>query len=174
MKRIRQREQLATLADTLGVRPDWHEPDEQEVTATMYGSHFDNAGFWGDEPWASSNDRGEITEQYVVLRQAGTPVAAVNLATLFAWAADVSAGDDLRYVCQVRDDLIRSEMELIEETHELRAEAKNVRLRLDSLTTRYGALLARLDEATRDVALGCWEEHLYEVRRILDEEQESR
>lgn len=87
MKRIRSRDELRELASELGVRRDWHEPDEQEVTATTHGVSFDNAGFWG-ETFRSSFDGREFTEQYVVLHKGGTPVAAVNLATLFAWAAE--------------------------------------------------------------------------------------
>lgn len=83
--RIRDRAQLVALAEKLGVRPDWHEPDEQEVTATTHGIGFDNAGFWGKE-YRSSYDGREFTEQYVILHKEGSPVAAVNLATLFAWA----------------------------------------------------------------------------------------
>lgn len=95
MKLITTRVELVALARGLGVRPDWHEPDEQGVSARVFGQGFDNAmppGLWmgnieqGQEPHA---------EQYVVLYQAQEdaefqtdpePVAAVNLATLFAWA----------------------------------------------------------------------------------------
>lgn len=83
MQRITERADLIALAQTPRVRPDWHEPGEQEVTAT-----FDNAGFWGEpgETYKSSFDGTEFTEQYVTLHKDGVPVAAVNLATLFAWA----------------------------------------------------------------------------------------
>ena len=85
MKRITRRWELKELANELGVRPNWHEPDEQEVTASTHGVSFDNAGFWGQE-YRSSFDGAEYTEQYVILHKDGEPVAAVNLATLFAWA----------------------------------------------------------------------------------------
>ena len=87
-KRITTRADLVTLARDLGVRPDWHEPDEQEVTATTEGVSFDNAGFWpkssesSDYPYHPS-----IIEMSVTLSKGGKPVAVVNLATLFAWAA---------------------------------------------------------------------------------------
>lgn len=84
MKRITCRADLVTLAAELGVRHDWHEPDEQEVTATTHGKTFDNAGFWGK---TFAVDGYEFTEQYVTLYKAGVAVAVVNLATLFAWAA---------------------------------------------------------------------------------------
>jgi len=85
MKLIKTQDELVELAERLGVRSDWHEPDEQAVTATAHGVSFDNAGFWG-EPFRSSYDGKEFTELYVTLSQDGEEVAAVNLATLFAWA----------------------------------------------------------------------------------------
>lgn len=99
MKRITTRAQLVELADELGVRPDWHEPDwhepdEQEVNALVFGKSFDNAGFWGHH--LDHNDSEEI---YVVLYhmtsmgKIWTPIAAVNLATLFAWATGYDSDD---------------------------------------------------------------------------------
>lgn len=85
IRQIYSRAQLVELAEDLGVRPDWHEPDEQEVTATTHGVSFDNAGLWGKE-YRSSFDGQEFTEQYVILYKNGSPAASVNLATLFAWA----------------------------------------------------------------------------------------
>ena len=82
---IRKRSQLLELAKELGVRPDWHEPDEQEVTATTHGVSFDNAGFW-DKTYRSTVDNYNYTERHVTLYKDGKPVAKVNLATLFAWA----------------------------------------------------------------------------------------
>lgn len=81
MKRITARADLTTLEHELGVRPDWHEPDEQDVTVEVHGNNFDNAGFW---PVGTPTG---IVEQHVIIKQAGKPVAVVNLATLFAWAA---------------------------------------------------------------------------------------
>ena len=71
--------------ELLGVRPDWHEPDEQGLTATTHGVSFDNAGFWGQE-YRGGMSGTEFTEQYVTLHRDSQPVAHVNLATLFAWA----------------------------------------------------------------------------------------
>ena len=85
--RVTERGQLSKVATFLGVRDDWHEPDEYEVTAEVRGTTFDNAGLWGETrprdpflPWVSSE------ELHVVLKQDGEPVAEVNLADLFAWA----------------------------------------------------------------------------------------
>lgn len=90
--RISTRAELIALAAKLGVRPDWHEPDEQEVTAQVHGASFDNAGFWGGEDRKFRLASPDLhfspgsEELWVELRQDGEPVGEVNLATLFAWA----------------------------------------------------------------------------------------
>lgn len=81
IRRINSTLQLQELAVELGVRFDWHEPDEQEVCARVFGSSFDNAGFWGE----GTDDRPHA-EMWVRLYQHDEPVADVNLATLFAMA----------------------------------------------------------------------------------------
>ena len=83
MERIISRARFIALAGELGVRMDWHEPSEQKVTAKIRGVSFDNAGTW---PHDGSTPR-EIVEMYVILQQDGEDVAAVNLATLCAWAS---------------------------------------------------------------------------------------
>lgn len=80
MRRIRTQAELIDLARELGVRPDWHEPDEQGLTACTAGTSFDNAGFW------PTSEADYTVEQHVILYKNGEAVAAVNLATLFAWA----------------------------------------------------------------------------------------
>lgn len=90
---LTERSELIALARELRVRPDWHEPDEQGLTAEVFGSSFDNAGFW-----PSSEQAGSCAlEQHVILYRATEPgddlgkrepVAAVNLATLLAWASE--------------------------------------------------------------------------------------
>lgn len=86
-KRIDEARQLRRLARELGVRSDWHEPDEQGLTVKVHGDDFDNAGFWGHR------DRGELftfgagrQEIWVELFKDGEPVAEINLATLLAMA----------------------------------------------------------------------------------------
>lgn len=87
IERISQKQQLQRLAAKLGVRPNWHEPDEQEVTARVFGVSFDNAGFWGEGHGANGRiSAADAEEMWVRLYQDGTPVADVNLATLFAIA----------------------------------------------------------------------------------------
>jgi hypothetical protein len=77
---ISTRRDLQALAHQLRVRPNWHEPDEQEVTAECVGNTFDNAGSWPERT------SGGTCEMHVYVRQNGTDVAVVNLATLFSWA----------------------------------------------------------------------------------------
>lgn len=79
--RIDNRDELIAVADILGVRPDWHEPDEQDVIAVVYGESFDNAG-----TWPLNDHNSEYCEIYVDLFKNGVLVAQVNLATLFAMA----------------------------------------------------------------------------------------
>lgn len=97
MKRINSREELAAFARRMGLRADWHEPDEQEITARVEGASFDNAGFY--PPAACPELDARAQEMCVVFSRTepdsrsytGTrPVedlAVVNLATLCAWAA---------------------------------------------------------------------------------------
>jgi hypothetical protein len=84
MKRITNKAEFVELAKELGVRSDWHEPDEQEVTAHVWGTSFDNAGTW---PHDESGIDPVAVEKYVMIYQHGEAVAVVNLATLCAWAS---------------------------------------------------------------------------------------
>ncbi len=87
MIQINNRNDLRKVAKALQVREDWHEPDEQSLTAEVKGTVFDNAGFWGpgfDSPIALIS--GSSREMSVVIKQNGMPMAEVNLATLLALA----------------------------------------------------------------------------------------
>jgi hypothetical protein len=85
--RVTTRKQLENIAAVLGVRPDWHEPDEQQVTIQVHGTDFDNAGFWGHDPRGELATYGEGRQElWIELSRDGKPVAEVNLATLLAWA----------------------------------------------------------------------------------------
>lgn len=86
LRKIQTRDEFIELSKELGVRADWHEPDEQEVDVRVYGRSFDNAGFWPLQ--AGRPMPGEIVERYIVFRKEDKPVAAVNLATLCAWASE--------------------------------------------------------------------------------------
>lgn len=88
--RITTRAQLRALRNELGVG-DWHEPDQVDVHAVVFGRDFDNAGTWPYDPtrpedWAVGSLDSEALEMYVELRKDQVPVAHVNLATLFHWA----------------------------------------------------------------------------------------
>lgn len=94
MRKITTRAELVKLARELGVRPDWHEPDEQDLHATVVGKSFDNADFWGLDPRDPKSGGPEV-ELHVILWHGELVdglwkkhqiVATVNLATLFAWA----------------------------------------------------------------------------------------
>jgi hypothetical protein len=82
--RINSQSELAELAVQFGTRPDWHEPDEQGLTAHVFGFSFDNAGSWGQ---AAQHMTEASRELWVRLYKDNVPVADVNLATLFSWAA---------------------------------------------------------------------------------------
>jgi hypothetical protein len=98
VRRITTRSEFVNFSRDMGVRPDWHEPDEQELTARVEGRplDFDNAGFW---PASESYHAGEFdqhTELHVIFSRKetdeqgaarrGPDLACVNLATLCAWA----------------------------------------------------------------------------------------
>lgn len=80
MKEIHERAELLEVASQFQLG-DFHEPDAVNITAEFAGTIFDNAGYWPNPGHFS-----ETTEMHVILKYKGEPVAAVNLATLFAWA----------------------------------------------------------------------------------------
>lgn len=92
MRQIHTREQFQEFGREIGMRHDWHEPDERDITARVEGMSFDNAG-----TWPTQLGLPEIaTELHVIFSRsevkAGVRIptedlAAVNLATLCAWAA---------------------------------------------------------------------------------------
>lgn len=98
MRKINTRDELVELARELGVRSDWHEPDEQRLTARVHGTSFDNAMDIG-EWYGWGSDGVPNAELHVILYRVPSfsdagdtpdvPLAAVNLADLFAWATDL-------------------------------------------------------------------------------------
>lgn len=90
LKRISTRADLTALASELGVRPDWHEPDERGVTALVSGHVLDNAGFWGVGGTGSiPSAYQELWVTIMVKENEGVEpraVAEVNLAMLLAWS----------------------------------------------------------------------------------------
>ena len=93
MKLINSAKELNELAKELGVRLDWHEPDEQEVNVRIIGSHLDNA--MGADP--DADEKVDVShypdgtlhwgEYNVVITKEGKDVAVVNLAELLAWGS---------------------------------------------------------------------------------------
>lgn len=63
---------LRAVRETCGVGDDWHEPDNQGVTAKIEGRKFDNAGI--------------PSEMVLVIQQEGKEVARVNVASICSWA----------------------------------------------------------------------------------------
>jgi hypothetical protein len=118
---LRHRSELVALAAELGVRPDWHEPDEQDLTARVEGTplNFDNAmgpGDWYGVMRAGDQPRAEL---HVILSRReveggeakrGEDIATVNLATLFAWACE--HGEDSEEVAALRRRVLQLEHRL--------------------------------------------------------------
>lgn len=77
-------EHMADLAHDLGVRPDWHEPDNQGVGARIRGNHLDNAMGSTISDIGEDNTSGEFN---IVITHDGEDVAVINLANLLAWAS---------------------------------------------------------------------------------------
>ncbi len=102
LKTITSEKALKALAEELGVRPDWHEPDEQGVTVEIRGVNFDNAGFWGAREEAallSAVGKGAFAqlnsiEMYAIIYKDEKPVAEVNLAELFSWACGYKENEE--------------------------------------------------------------------------------
>lgn len=114
IKRINTKADLKTLAQELGVRNDWHEPDEQGLDVVCFGGSFDNCGHWGLEHLSRREyesrarllkagntntvedygieDPERFVEVFVVLYKEGRAIAEINLATLFAFACDTHSG----------------------------------------------------------------------------------
>ena len=94
---ITDRRDFARLATQLRVRPSWHEPDEQGLTARVDGRTFDNAGL-PDELTVTLSviDDSECDDgcEYACRNHSVTrDVARVSLATLCAWAAGYTERD---------------------------------------------------------------------------------
>lgn len=96
MKKIMTRQELVDLAAELKVRPDWHEPDEQGITARVFGDNFDNAmgpGYYYGTP---PDEHCELTVELCRFEYddhgqpvVGEPIAQINLATLLGWASEL-------------------------------------------------------------------------------------
>lgn len=66
-----------------GMRPDWHEPDEQDVTAEVIGDHLDNA--YEEQVLVECIDTPpDIAQELVIELRCGSDRERFNLATLMA------------------------------------------------------------------------------------------
>lgn len=84
-------EMLEMVRTTHGVRIDWHEPDNQDISAYVIGNHLDNA-------MGATVDRncGELNVIFVKREWSDRsfensvfrPVAVANLATILSWVTD--------------------------------------------------------------------------------------
>jgi hypothetical protein len=81
---VSTRDKLRSFAEKYGLREDWHEPDEQEVSAVVRGRKLDNA--YGDEGSALYWPDEAPYEKVVVLKVGREEVLQVNLATILALA----------------------------------------------------------------------------------------
>lgn len=84
MKHINTKEEFEQFSLDQGVRPDWHEPDEQRLTARVTGTHLDNA--MGADPYRNCGEMVVIFERLYPEPTENTQVASVNLASLLSWA----------------------------------------------------------------------------------------
>lgn len=88
LDRIQDPNALERFRRAYSLTPDWHEPDNQGVTAYVVGNHLDNA-------MGSTVDHNHGELQVVLCREQNyseeqghvfLPIAVVNLATLLSWA----------------------------------------------------------------------------------------
>ena len=148
MEKIISRDELVALARRLGVRADWHKPDDRGVAAQVEGDCFDDTGFWPTEDWSYSTP--ESVEMHVIISKNGEDVAAVNLATLLAWAS--WPGDDANVVTvrtsseRYTDDVESFWRAKIAE--EIRQQA--VKLRWECDTSSVGNALASIVDSVAD------------------------
>lgn len=79
-KGVMHAHELTEWADTHKLSTDWHEPDNNLVSARVVGDHLDNA-----KGHAITMNEG-FQEYVVILAVDGKDSARVNLADLLAWA----------------------------------------------------------------------------------------
>lgn len=87
---IREPYDLMMFRNQHGVREDWHEPDNQNISARIIGRHLDNA--MGSTTRHEHTDWGGefnvvLTRMDETDREIQEDLAVVNLATLLSWAA---------------------------------------------------------------------------------------
>lgn len=95
VQHLRSPSELESFRVDHGIQSSWHEPDEQDITATVIGhtldtasTHVDNV-YDHDEPWQSLTvvlHEQVVDEETNIVTGPGQPLAYVNLAHLLAWA----------------------------------------------------------------------------------------
>ncbi len=89
MHQINSAADLMDLHEGYGLRDDWHEPDNNGITAYVTGNHLDNA--MGP---TTEHAHGELNVVIAYEQDSEgsvrvyKPVAVINLATLLSWATD--------------------------------------------------------------------------------------
>lgn len=78
---VKSAEELEFFATMTGFKA--HEPDEQGISARVFGAVLDNAGAWNERDVAHTS----FEELHVVLYVEGYPAVAVNLSELLSWGA---------------------------------------------------------------------------------------
>ena len=87
-----QRKDILDFVTKHTPRSNWHEPDEQGITAKVIGDHLDNACVWqsATAAWSARNEKhGEFT---VILFADKRPIYQVHLADLLADYARLAKG----------------------------------------------------------------------------------
>jgi hypothetical protein len=80
---------LVALRDSLGVRPDWHEPDEAEVSVAVVSPKSEGGGNYNlvqTKIRRFDNAFSDKTEAHIVIYKEGKVAGRVNLAYLFSLA----------------------------------------------------------------------------------------
>lgn len=87
---LNNRSDLQAFAAVNGLRNDWHEPDEQGISARIVGGHLDNAMGATAEDALEYNVilTKEIAFDHLDGDTVAVDIAVVNLATLLSWASE--------------------------------------------------------------------------------------
>jgi hypothetical protein len=104
MERITSRDKFIEFAKRMKVSYDWHEPDEQNLTAVVRGSIFDNTGAWPADPGRLSVFSEEIHVLFCGSEKNDEAFATVNLADLCAWASQSSEDSFIAKLNQLLTD----------------------------------------------------------------------
>jgi hypothetical protein len=92
---INSQSALIALRDSMGVRTDWHEPDEQEVSVSIVSTKYvGNSTYNLTETKVRNFDNayGDKTEAHIVIYKNGCVAGKLNLAYLLSLAC----GNDYR------------------------------------------------------------------------------